>query len=562
MSTEVGGFFATLELKSDENSFKKGQNNLKDLEKDFKSFGGGLKTFGGITLGVTTALAAVTAATVGLATATAEANAKMQQMADQAGMTNEQAQNLKLTFSTFGGDFDAALQGAIKFNTEWNNLEWNKANTELLTTTYGFLQVKPEGFQKLSTEKKIEGTLNAALNVAETDPTKARTLVSQALPDFLGLFNAMIRDGNTYRQELEKGKSIDQTSEKERVAAANANYNFQILNGAITEVGNKVGSVVAVAIEPFAKDLLKWLQENKAGIDSFAHTVADAMTTIAKTIENLAWFFNYLNPNKSKGMSYQDAKNSLVGDQSVFNDPSKVFIGVINLFKNQAQALSYQKLKNFDSSNVSKIEAEKKFQENSKGIELWRKETEKPELEAIDLKRKKNEIYPDIDFYMSGKKTVPEYIKSLQDDLQAKYASAVEENQAERTYAGQQGPEPSQFAETLKDVLNPLRAQLAIAKVDYPSEIGNITNEYLVRFHENFKNLTGEQWSVVNKSFNDVVSPYKDVNGKIEFNFTGMNLDKASVDALTSNFAREMKLDPRDILVTGQKNSQNSSGTK
>ena len=249
MSTEVGGFFATLELKSDENSFKKGQNNLKNLEKDFKSFGGGLKTFGGITLGVTTALAAVTAATVGLATASARANAKMQQMADQAGMTNEQAQNLKLTFSTFGGDFDAALQGAIKFNTEWNNLEWNKANTELLTTTYGFLQVKPEGFQKLSTEKKIEGTLNAALNVAETDPTKARTLVSKALPDFLGLFNAMIRDGNTYRQELEKGKAINQTSEGERQGAANANYNFQILKGAITEVGNKVGSVVAIELD-------------------------------------------------------------------------------------------------------------------------------------------------------------------------------------------------------------------------------------------------------------------------------------------------------------------------
>lgn len=299
----VGGYFASLKLMTDEDSFRKG---IGILEK----FPTSLKTIGVGALGVAAGM-------VALATTTANTMTKLDAQAKTLGMNALTLDNWKNAVKLAGGDADSFVGSLMNMNEAFRNLKVGEVKEDFIKAT-GMSGADFGKLQGMNNDQRLKTIWGALEKVS--DPAKQQALIQKIFgASGVDLFSRLQLQGNTLGGLYNQAAAMNPNTQADYETAIKGNELQNSIAVSFENISKQVGIKIEEALLPYLKDLATWLKENKTGIAEFAAAIGNATAVILNSIKGIAnWFQEgtkkeeYLKKRGLKGLDLNAAQADLL----------------------------------------------------------------------------------------------------------------------------------------------------------------------------------------------------------------------------------------------------------
>lgn len=264
----VGGFFASLKLVTDENSFQKGIGVLG-------KFPGLLKAgvAGAVGLG---------AAMVGLATSTATAMAKLDAQARTLGMSARTLDNWRGAVGLAGGDADSFVESMMNMNEAFQNLKIGEVKQDFLTAT-GMSGANFAAMQGMSNDQRLRTIWSALEKVGDKD--KQQALIEKIFgASGVQLFSLLQAKGQTLAGNYAQAANINPMTEADYRSAVEGDKKQREITQSLEKNFQNLGLKIEQALLPSLDKLAKWMTEHQKELDDFAKAVGDATSWLIKFV--------------------------------------------------------------------------------------------------------------------------------------------------------------------------------------------------------------------------------------------------------------------------------------
>lgn len=276
---DIGGFFVSLGLKADKNSFETGNRLIDGVANGFNKLIG----------------AARNAAVVMISAATASGTVASQELKTAAaiGTTTENLNKWKAAAKIAGVDSNALVGTISKLANVLNHIDIDAAGLEAYATQLGKLQIgfdELEGMDPADAVAKIIATAQSKLDGSPETKLRLTAIVGDILGDAgQQLFVDLQRQGLSIYEFLNgtAAKTQLETSQDKENAAA-----FVTEVRTITEETKSAlalfGDSVAKELTPYVKELKEWLLENGPEIAEKIRETAEGVGQIVGKIVDKA----------------------------------------------------------------------------------------------------------------------------------------------------------------------------------------------------------------------------------------------------------------------------------
>lgn len=271
----VGGYFASLKLMTDEDSFRKGIGILEKFPTSLKTVGVGV--------------VGVAAGMVALATTTANAMAKLDAQAKTLGMNALTLDNWKNAVKLAGGDADSFVGSLMNMNEAFRNLKVGEVKEDFIKAT-GMSGADFSKLQGMNNDQRLRTIWSALERVS--DPSKQQALIQKIFGSAgVDLFSRLQLQGNTLGSMYNQAAAMNPNTQADYETAIKGNELQNSIAVSFENTAKLVGIKIEEALLPYLRDLATWLKENKIGIAEFAATIGNATKFILDSIKGIAsWF--------------------------------------------------------------------------------------------------------------------------------------------------------------------------------------------------------------------------------------------------------------------------------
>ena len=251
MGTHVGGFFADLNLITNESSFRKGTAKLHDVGDKIKKFSSfALKSF---TLGGGGAL--------GFAAAIAYADTKTTLLAGALRMSSNSLVQYKMAASMAGVKSDELISSLASLEKKSQRLKLGEIDLGM-AKSLGMMGIQYQSFMSQNSGDKMKTAMSAALGMG--DKGLARELISDVLGDAgKEMFEYLEASGISLQSLLDKSKELLFTNTQTRKNSMIFNQELHTTMGGLKEIGTLFGSTFAGEFTPVLRDLQQLIIKNK-----------------------------------------------------------------------------------------------------------------------------------------------------------------------------------------------------------------------------------------------------------------------------------------------------------
>ena len=286
MATPLGGFFATLSLRSDQAAFDKAMKELKAIEDLFVKSGRGIISFAG---DITKGLLLVAGAATGAAYAISQIEGKTVVTATKAGFAFDQYNKLSTAMKMVGGDATGMAQKMSSVNDALVDYKMGR-KTENFTNLANELallgNINIDQFKALSPMDRIK--LVDSKVQAQKDPDLKRAY-RNAADDMLGLGDmelAFTLPGTKYHSFDElmtaAGKKPMLTN---GVDATKNSQSVDSLTTSIDGVWKLAGDRMMDSFRPIIDQITDFIDKNQDKISSFFTNIGKILAELANTLE-------------------------------------------------------------------------------------------------------------------------------------------------------------------------------------------------------------------------------------------------------------------------------------
>lgn len=266
---DIGGFFVSLGLNIDKNSFETGNRLIDNVGNSFNKLIGSARN------------AAVVLAGTAIATGAVESQAG--KLAEEIGISTEALELWKATAKVAGSDITQSLS---KVANVLQRIRIDGSGLEEFTKSLGELgivsdeKIDIEKLLSLSPDELIKEVLDISHRALANGAQK--TQVQQIVKDIIGeegekLFIDLERRGTTIGKELERTAGRTYTTNETNENAQNFITEVKLLKQASENMTKLLGSEVAKQLTDYVKDINVWIDEHGDEIASGIKTVSEGV---------------------------------------------------------------------------------------------------------------------------------------------------------------------------------------------------------------------------------------------------------------------------------------------
>ncbi len=250
MSSEnIGGFFATLGLQVDKNSFEQGDKALSSSTNKISAL-----------VGTARNVAAVIGVLGGYATATAKIEAVELRNAAALGVDVERLNDWKTAAKLVGVNANGLIGAMQKLETSYQALKSGTADTEL-AKNLSYLGLNYNEVADLSADERLKVVLQTAK--AMEDQGRAAYLINKVLGQTgLDFYESMKLSGMTVDELLKKAGSINLTDKADYEKANNFSNELNETKARMEALSKSFGSKLSADFTPLLEKLNSWLESN------------------------------------------------------------------------------------------------------------------------------------------------------------------------------------------------------------------------------------------------------------------------------------------------------------
>lgn len=277
MAEEVGGFFASLKLNTDEASFSRGAGKISDLAGGLK----GLLLAGAGLAGLTLSFKALIDA--------ASEQAKLGQMALSLGMSADNLQNWSAAIRIAGSDADSFVSSISNLNKKMVDLAafGEKPGDKFWIAVHG-IGVNPSAMLNMNNDQRIKALMQGAEKLAHTGPQglqNAQTFLREALGQSgVDLLTKAMQNKTTVADLYNRGASSQYTTGRDMQGAAQGVTQWNQSVETLRSVFNLFSDTVMKNLAPSLKGLNDWLLANKDEITQLTKALADFATAVLQLL--------------------------------------------------------------------------------------------------------------------------------------------------------------------------------------------------------------------------------------------------------------------------------------
>lgn len=272
MSSEnIGGFFATLGLQVDKNSFEQGDKALSSSTNKISAL-----------VGTARNVAAVIGVLGGYATATAKIEAVELRNAAALGVDVERLNDWKTAAKLAGVNANGLIGAMQKLETSYQALKSGTADTEL-AKNLSYLGLNYNEVADLSADERLKVVLQTAK--AMEDQGRAAYLINKVLGQTgLDFYESMKLSGMTVDELLKKSSSINLTDKADYEKANNFSNELNETKARVESLSKLFGSEISADFTPLLQKINDWLSNNGSQIVEDLSEIVGSITRIADKI--------------------------------------------------------------------------------------------------------------------------------------------------------------------------------------------------------------------------------------------------------------------------------------
>lgn len=265
---DIGGFFVSLGLQPDKNSFETGNKLIDAVSTSLNKLIGTARNAAVVLAGTAVASGAVESANYKTATAI--------------GISTEKLDVWKASAKIAGVNADGLVGSMGKLANVMNHMTIDGSGLEAYAKQLGELGMgfdELEGLDPADAYQKIIATAQSKLD--GTNMTRITTIVGDILgSEGQNLFIELTRQGKTIGEFLTGAQKTVFTDSLSNQKAQNFNVEINTLKTSIESIGKLLGSEVGGVMTPYIKSLNDWIQQN-------GPTIKDAISKIAEAIAKI-----------------------------------------------------------------------------------------------------------------------------------------------------------------------------------------------------------------------------------------------------------------------------------
>lgn len=266
---DIGGFFVSLGLNPDKNSFETGNKLIDAVTTSLNKLIGTARN------------AAVVLATTAIATGSVEsANYKT---ATKIGLTTEKLNELKAAAKIAGVNAEGLVGSVGKLANVMTRLEIDSAGMEAFSKQLAELGMGINDILGLSPDKAFEKIIETAQGKLNgTNKTKITAIVGDILGDAgADLFVELERQGKTINQFLEGAAATQITTTADNQNSQNFAVEVRTIQTRLESISKKLGSEVGKGLLPIVEGINSWLDKNGS-------TIIKALENIGTLVEKIS----------------------------------------------------------------------------------------------------------------------------------------------------------------------------------------------------------------------------------------------------------------------------------
>lgn len=268
MAEGIGGFWASLKLKSDKDSFEKGKKQLDQTKEAVK----GLSSF-------ILKTAASTWAFVGI---TSHFQRQQAMMAYTLHMSSQELMAWEGAASMAGVSGNELARSMMTLESKVNRVKLGEVDVGMMRSL-GMLGVNYSKFANQNGSDRLRTVMNKAMGMG--DKEKAGELVRDTLGDAgKELFEYLKLSGDSIDHILNQAKLMVFTNDQSKKNAMVFDQNLKQTLSGFKEMGNLFGSELAVGLTPLVKEINGLIIANKGLIKENIIKFAKSLTTVAKGV--------------------------------------------------------------------------------------------------------------------------------------------------------------------------------------------------------------------------------------------------------------------------------------
>lgn len=282
---DIGGFFVSLGLDIDKNSFETGNKLIDGMGNGFNKLIGAARN------------AAVVLAGTAVATGVVESSAY--KTATALGITTEALDLWKASAKIAGVNADGLIGSMGKLANVMNHMTIDGSGLEAYSKQLGELGLLTDDFNmeellKMSPDEAFKKIIDTAQKSLDgTNMTRVTTIVGDILgPEGQNFFIELVRQQKTIDEFLAGAQKTIFTNSGTNQEAADFASEVQTLRTTFESITKLLGSEVGGELTPFLKGINDWIQDNgdeiKTGIENISKLVGAIAQKVAPYAEAVA----------------------------------------------------------------------------------------------------------------------------------------------------------------------------------------------------------------------------------------------------------------------------------
>ena len=266
---DIGGFFVSLGLNIDKNSWETGNRIVDGMGNTFNKLIGTARN------------AAVVLAGTAVATGTIESAAYKTSVA--LGVTTEELDLWKTSAKIAGVSADGIVAAMTQIANVQNRLKWDDSGIEAFSKKLGKLKISYEEIKDLSADKALEYILTKAQGLEGGEMTRAE--IATAVGDIVGaggrdFYIELQSQGKTVPEFLAGANKIQFTDGNTNKEAREFMDQVRLLKTATENLSKLFGSEIGGELTGYVKSLNEWLGEHGTELKNGVKTLAEGIGKI------------------------------------------------------------------------------------------------------------------------------------------------------------------------------------------------------------------------------------------------------------------------------------------
>jgi hypothetical protein len=314
--TEIGGFFASLKLKSDSASFAKGKKDLDEVAKSAKGLkqeystgadsiidktmkmGQSFMGLAGALAKFTAGMAGAMAALAGMGVGAAKSAESITGQGFRANMSATMANRWRLASQISGGSPDALMAEMGKVNQTFQSVDFGNAESygELMKSL-SFMGLTQEGLRGLADKGKtgnVDELMRTVLTWAGQNmktPAQTQKTYQNVLdafgPEMAGFIQQAQAKGVSPMAFYNDAASIAMRSGAGFNASNKASMKYNEIGASLSEVTGLIGDDINKQLLPYLTKITDWFKEHKKDIEDAADLISRAFGGILFTLDQI-----------------------------------------------------------------------------------------------------------------------------------------------------------------------------------------------------------------------------------------------------------------------------------